>query len=158
MNGSSVDIAKVKKLVELMVEHDLSSVSLRSGSEEITLKRAHPNGEVTAVGAGLPGAILPAPQLPAPSQPVVPEAEPEIELTAVKSPMVGTVYSSPNPEAAAYVSVGSVVSSDTVVCIIEAMKVFNEIRAEVSGTIQKILVTNEEAVEYGQPLFLVRPD
>ena len=76
----------------------------------------------------------------------------------VTSPMVGTFYASPNPEAAPYVKVGSKVSASSVVCIIEAMKVFNEIRSEVAGTIEKILVNNQQAVEYGQPLFVVRPD
>jgi acetyl-CoA carboxylase biotin carboxyl carrier protein len=72
--------------------------------------------------------------------------------------MVGTFYEAPSPEAAVFVEVGDHVSEDTVVCIIEAMKVFNEIRAEMSGTIEKILVKNAQAVEFGQPMFVVRPD
>ena len=151
-----MDIAKVKKLVELMVENDLSSVSLRNGGEEITLKRAHQNGEVTSVSAGASVAAVQA--APPPAAAEVPADEPDVDLVAIKSPMVGTAYTAPNPDAAAYVKVGGAVSADSVVCIIEAMKVFNEIRAETSGTIEKMLVTNEEPVEYGQPLFLVRPN
>jgi len=78
-------------------------------------------------------------------------------LVAIESPMVGTFYSSPNPDAPAFVSVGSSVSPDTVVCLIEAMKVFNEIKAEVAGTVERVLVNNGDAVEFGQKLFLVRP-
>ena len=76
----------------------------------------------------------------------------------IKSPMVGTLYIRPDPESESFVAVGGEVTEDTIVCIIEAMKVFNEIKAEVSGTIEKIGVKNAEAVEYGQPLFYVRPN
>ena len=78
-------------------------------------------------------------------------------LVAIESPMVGTFYSAPNPDTPAFVSVGSAIGPDSVVCLIEAMKVFNEIKAEVNGTIERILVNNGDAVEFGQKLFLVRP-
>jgi acetyl-CoA carboxylase biotin carboxyl carrier protein len=81
----------------------------------------------------------------------------EAGLVPIKSPMVGTFYSASTPDAKAFVSVGSQVDEDTDVCIIEAMKVFNNIKAEMRGTISKILVTNGETVEFGQPLFLVKP-
>ncbi len=77
-------------------------------------------------------------------------------MVAIKSPMVGTFYAAPNPDSDAYVAVGTVVGDDTVVCIIEAMKVFNEIRAETAGTIARILVTNGQVVEFGQALFMVK--
>jgi acetyl-CoA carboxylase biotin carboxyl carrier protein len=79
-------------------------------------------------------------------------------LVAIKSPMVGTFYASPDPNSPNFVSEGSKVRDNTVVCIVEAMKVFNEIKADVSGTIVKVLTRNEAPVEYGQPLFMVRPD
>ena len=78
-------------------------------------------------------------------------------LAAIESPMVGTFFSAPNPDAAPFVRVGAIVDPDTVVCVMEAMKIFNEIKAEMSGTIQKVLVKSGEAVEFGQPLFLVKP-
>jgi len=83
--------------------------------------------------------------------------EQEVEYVEIKSPMVGTFYAAPDPDSPPFVQLGSTVNPSTVVCIVEAMKVFNEIKAELSGTIQKILVKNEEPIEYGQPLFLVRP-
>ncbi len=153
-----------------MVDNELSSISLRDGGEEITLKRPTENGVATG-GTMSPQVALMPPQLAMmPAPPGVPEAVvalrsesgtamPADDVTvAIESPMVGTFYSAPNPEAGPFVEVGSRVSASTVVCIIEAMKVFNEIRAEVSGTIEKLLVTNQQAVEYGQPLFSVRPD
>ena len=85
-------------------------------------------------------------------------ASEETELLTIKSPMVGSFYSASDPDSPPFVEVGSQVTPSTVVCILEAMKVFSEIKAEVSGTIEKILATNSQAVEYGQPLFLVRPD
>ncbi len=146
-----------------MVDNELSSISLRDGSEEITLKRPSENG-IASGGDHSPMAMMP-PQLammPAPAvalpqgdSPVMPADD---KNTVIESPMVGTFYASPNPEAESFVGIGTRVSPTTPVCIIEAMKVFNEICAEVSGTIEKILVTNQQAVEYGQPLFSVRPD
>jgi len=106
---------------------------------------------------------VPTPAAPAAAPPAAPqagaepEAEPE-ELPRITSPMVGTFYAASSPEAAPFVQVGDHVDEDTVVCVIEAMKVFNEIRAETSGTIETVLVENAEAVEFGQPLFVVRPD
>ena len=93
----------------------------------------------------------------APPAPVANEAPAE-NLDAVKSPMVGTLYLASDPNTPAFVSVGSKVTPTTVVCIIEAMKVFNEIQAEISGTIVEILVNNEDPVEFGQPMFAVRPN
>jgi len=151
-----VDIDKVKELVDLMVENDLVRISLRSDTEEITLQRPGKNEPVAPVVEAVPAAPVLA--LPA-SQAGQPSGEPEANdgLVPIHSPMVGTSYASSHPGADPFVNVGSQVVPDTIVCIIEAMKVFNEIRAEVTGTIEKILVGNEHAVEYGQPLFLVRP-
>jgi len=149
---------KIRQLIEMMVKNDLVEISLRDGDVEVSLRRPNP-ASVPAVQMNGPAAPV---SLAAPDAPVeVPdaaEAKDEADLLAIASPMVGTFYTSSSPDASAFVSVGSSVGTDTVVCIIEAMKVFNEVKAEVSGTIEKILVKNEQAVEFGQPLFLVRPD
>jgi acetyl-CoA carboxylase biotin carboxyl carrier protein len=110
--------------------------------------------------AAAPAAVSPAPAQPA--APAVPESGagapvPE-DLPTIRSPMVGTFYTASGPDAEAFVKVGDHVTEESVVCVIEAMKVFNEIRAEVSGTIETVFVRNAQAVEFGQPLFAVRPD
>lgn len=144
----------------MMVENDLTEVALRDGEEEVNLRRPSPAHVMEAAcSAAAPVAVPVAPAAPgappaeAAAQPVVVE-----ELLTITSPMVGTFYTSPSPDAPIFVQVGSQVTPDSAVCIVEAMKVFNEIKAEVSGTIHKILVKNEQAVEFAQPLFLVRPD
>ena len=151
-----MEIDKVKELIELMVENDLQSISIRNGSEEITLRRPD------ACDVAGRQAVLSnhrndsAPAFSLPDVPEVVETAAADESVTIVSPMVGTFYSSPHPGAPPFIQVGSVVTNDTIVGIIEAMKVFNEIPAEISGTIDKILVTNEQAVEFGQPLFSVR--
>jgi len=148
-----VDLKKIKELVRLMVDNELVEISLRDGAEEVSLKR--PGLEVPVAAAGNPAAAEPqAADAPPPAEG---ETSPDDGLVPICSPMVGTFYSAPNPDASPYVQVGSQVTADTVVCILEAMKVFNEIKAEVSGTIERLLTQNEQAVEYGQELFSVRP-
>ena len=160
-----VDPEKIRMLVEMMSEHELTEISLRDGEEEISLKR--PGADQPECGAPMQMSYAPPPMpmappaaAPAPGEAAAPApAEDEdAGLVPVKSPMVGTFYESPNPESPAFVTVGAKISPNTVVCIVEAMKVFNEIKAETSGTIAKVLVKNEDAVEFGQPLFLVKPD
>ena len=157
-----LDIEKIRQLIEMMVENDLVEVSLRDGEEEINLRRPTvpdpPRGDevvpvVQAVGA-----------LPAPAPVVMPtaQAEPAVapaddSLVTIDSPMVGTYYAASDPDSAPFVQVGTTIQPGAVLCILEAMKVFNEIKAEIAGTIEKILVKNSEAVEFGQPLFQVRP-
>jgi acetyl-CoA carboxylase biotin carboxyl carrier protein len=166
-----IDIRKLKELVRLMVENDLSEINLQDQQETVQVKRG---------AAGVPIVMSGATQVavaPAASRPVIsgedasddgeaaaPAASPaaaaassEAGLVPVVSPMVGTFYTAPKPEDAPFVSVGSVVSPDTTVCLAEAMKVFNEVKAGVSGTIVKILVSNGQPIEYGTKLFLVRP-
>ncbi len=158
-----MEIDKVKELIQLMLDNDLSSISLRSGEEEITLHRPSANGSSARLSE-FPQQIVLSPNAVAPTSVALTSSQtngaPAVDENLVKitSPMVGTFYTSPNPEAAPYVKVGSKVTANSVVCIIEAMKVFNEIQSEVAGTIEKILVDNQQAVEYGQPLFVVRPD
>jgi acetyl-CoA carboxylase biotin carboxyl carrier protein len=163
-----VDLKKIKDLVQLMVDNDLAEISLRDGAEEVNLKRSGVGNPVVASASLPPPAVaalppaggLPEPEAPAPSGPQEKSAasvEQEGELLAVRSPMVGTFYSASSPDAPPYVQIGSQVTPDTVVCIVEAMKVFNEIKAEVSGIVERILASNEDPIEYGQELFLVRP-
>lgn len=150
-----IDVQKVRELIELMVEHGLSEVRVREGETVVNLRRG-PGGEIVyaapapapAVAAGAPAAAAPA--APAP-------AAPDDGLVPIVSPMVGTLYMASDPDTPPFVHIGSQVEANTPICIIEAMKVFNEIKAEVSGAIERILVHNGQAVEFGQPLMLVRP-
>jgi acetyl-CoA carboxylase biotin carboxyl carrier protein len=144
-----IDIKKLKQLIELMAEHELTELDIRDEKETVTLKR----------GSGGTIQFVPAPQAAAPSSPAAASAAPaeDAGLVKIASPMVGSFYSAPSPDAEPFVKVGSKIGPDTVVCIIEAMKVFNEIKAEVSGTVEKVLVASGQAVEFGQPLFLIRP-
>ncbi len=135
-----------------MAENDIAEVSVRSGDDAIELKRIGSQAVVQTTAAPVTPAPVAAP-LPAPA---AAPAKPDESLLPILSPMVGTFYASPDPNSPAYVTIGSEVTEDTVVCIVEAMKVFNEIKAEVRGTIEKILVSNADGVDYGQPLFMVR--
>lgn len=160
-----VDLEKIRELVRMMVDNDLVEVSLRDGEEEVNLKRpghAGPPVQTVAPALAAPAEVSPpqgtAPTASAPETQAPSEGAPEDNgLVAIRSPMVGTFYRSPNPESPSYVDVGSRVTQDSVVCIVEAMKVFNEIKAEIAGTIERVLVENQDPVEYGQDLFMVRP-
>ena len=153
-----IDIRKLKELVRLMVENDLSELDLRDQEEKVTIRRG---GEQAPAVYHAPAMAAPAPA-PAASAPApaADNGQPAIDegLVPIESPMVGTFYSRPNPDTDAFTTVGASVGSDSVVCLVEAMKVFNEIKAGVSGTIEKALVEDGAAVEFGQPLFLVRPN
>lgn len=153
-----LDIDKIQQLVDMMVTNDLVELSLRDGDVEVKVRRLNANlGDGAPIVSGVPQAVNPTGvSAQAPAEPGVDEDD--VELHEIKSPMVGTFYAAPEPEAAPYLHVGSRLEPNTVVCIVEAMKVYNEIKAEVTGTIERILVKNEEPVEYGQPLFLVRPE
>lgn len=155
-----IDIRKLKELVKLMVENDLSELDLKDEQESVTLRRPYASAGTSLAPASMHQAA-PAPSAaPAGGPPASTAARVEDEeagLIPIISPMVGTFYTAADPESPAYVSVGDNVGQDTTVCIVEAMKVFSEIKAECSGKIVKVLVKNAEPVEYGQPLFLVRP-
>ncbi len=152
-----MNIDEIKQVAEMMQDFDLCEFKLVS--EEITLSMRR--GAVSAPVAQL----IAAPAAPAPVAPALPvgdvpasPATPAVQaVVTIDSPIVGTFYCSPSPEAAAYVKVGSEVNPETVVCIVEAMKVMNEIKAEASGVIRKILVKNATPVEFGQPLFEIAP-
>ncbi|BAM04263.1 acetyl-CoA carboxylase biotin carboxyl carrier protein [Phycisphaera mikurensis] len=152
------DLKILRQLIKMMVDNGLSEVDLEDQGEKIKLKRggggevvqhvpAPPPAASAATGAGAAAAA------PAASGPA---ADDDAEGTPVVSPMVGSFYAASSPDADDFVKVGDRVTPDTVVCIIEAMKVFNEIKAEASGTVAEIKVSNGDAVEFGQVLFVLK--
>lgn len=151
-----IDVQKVRELIELMVEHGLSEIRIREGETVVNLRRG-PSGEIVYAPSAAPTTLASPPAAATPAQTGTTPPSPDEGLVVIASPMVGTLYVAPDPDTPAFVQVGSEVDVNTPVCIIEAMKVFNEIKAEVAGTIERILVHNEQAVEFGQPLMLVRP-
>ncbi len=156
-----MDPVLLERLVKLMAANDLSSLDLRDGAQRVSLKRG-PQVVTTSVAPApvyhVPSSVGAPPAAPASaSKPDAPASDDTAGLKPIKSPMVGTFYASPSPGAKAFVSVGSQVDEETDVCVIEAMKVFNNIKAETRGTIAKVLVQNGATVEYGTVLFLVKP-
>lgn len=156
-----IDLSQVRELIELMVEHDLSEIRVRAGETSISLRKGPVGGTMIVGGPGTSVPMMaPGPMSLPTGGPPTDAAQPADEdegLVAIVSPMVGTFYTAPDPDSPPYVTVGSEVTKDTPVCIIEAMKVFNEIKADVEGTVERILVQNQQAVEFGQRLILVRP-
>lgn len=146
--AGKVDLETIRKLLTLMDEHGLAELEIEHEDMAVRLRKA---GHEVPAPAGAAPAAAPAA--------AAGEAETEEEkLPTIDSPMVGTFYEASSPEADPFVRVGDRVEESTVVCIVEAMKVFNEIRAEKSGTIEAVLLSNAEPVEFGQPLFVIRPD
>jgi acetyl-CoA carboxylase biotin carboxyl carrier protein len=153
---------RINELLKLMEKHDLSELELSEKGFSIRLVKAsepHSSGPATVLVSGSPGGHgTPAPPAaaataPAPDQP---QGGPAAEsLSEITSPIVGTFYRSPSPDADPFVDVGSHVEPDTPICIIEAMKVMNEVKAELRGVIRKVLVESGQSVEFGQPIFLV---
>ena len=158
-----MDVGLLERLVRLMSANDLNTVDVRDGDKRVILKRGAQTVSFVAPSASSGTYAPAAAPLHAPSAHAPSSAKPQAEgaedasLVAIKSPMVGTFYSASSPDAKPFVSVGTKVDEETDVCIIEAMKVFNNIKAETRGTIAKILVENGETVEFGQTLFLVKP-
>ena len=152
-----IDIDQVRELVRLMVDNELSELDITEGESKIKLRRGGA-GEVVMAAPSLPAGQLVPVAAPAPATaPAAEEAPgPGEEIVEVKSPMVGTFYAAESPDAAPFAGVGDTVDADSVVCIIEAMKVMNEIKAECFGTIQEVCVKNAQPVEYGQVLFRVK--
>jgi len=158
------DIQDLKQLVEFLKEQEVAEFDLDRGDLKIRLKFSQPAAPVAPIMAIAPAApavaatmplMSPAGQAAAP-QPAAPAADPDAGLHLIKSPIVGTYYGSPSPGAAAFVSPGDHVEKGQVVCIVEAMKLMNEIEADASGEIVKSMVTNGQPIEFGQPLFSVR--
>lgn len=148
------ELDRVRRLIDLMKEHGLTEVDLRQGDQQIRLARTQDN---PAAAAMIPAAQVPvAPVAAAPAAPAqATEAAEEANIAYIKAPMVGTFYSRPNPDADSFVKIGDHVNEDSTVCIIEAMKVFNEIPAEVRGRVVAILVDDDEPLEFGKPLFKI---
>ncbi len=152
-NQDVFDVRKVRRLVVLMKEHDLSELEIQQGETRIQLRRgAAPNLSVGATPVALPAAPAPAPEPAAKAEEAPPS---EANMAIIRSPMVGTFYAAPDPESPPYVKVGDHVGPETTVCTVEAMKVFNQIPAEVTGKIVAMLIDNGETVEFNQPLFKV---
>lgn len=150
------DVRTIKILAALMSRHDLSEIDLQEGTLHIRLRRG-PRGKVAVAPAAIPFAAAPPPTPAAPPPKAEEPAKPAKNLVAIKSPTPGTFYTAAKPGDEPFVKVGSRVTPTTVVCIIEAMKIFNEIQAECSGVITEILVENQQPVEYGQVMFQVDP-
>ena len=157
--GDVFDVRKVRKFIELMNEHDLSEIDLRQNDQRIRLRRgpefvtvagAAPAPAVTTVGASPTSGATTASAKSPPAD--------DAHLLIIRSPMVGTFYAAASPDSPPFVKVGDQVGPETTVCVLEAMKVFNEIPAECSGKIVAVLVTNGQAIEFGQPLFRVEPN
>ena len=152
-----MDLKDIKAIIDLMKKNSITEFEMERQDFKIRLKRGSNGGVHSAAGDDnllaypmphAPGALPPQGSLPPPT------ASNDLEI---KSPMVGTFYRAPSPESANYVEIGSEVNPDVVVCIIEAMKVMNEIKAEVKGVITQVLIDNAKPVEFGQPLFKIRP-
>ena len=156
-NQDIFDVRKIRRLVELMKEHDLNEIDLSQEDMRIQLRRGI-SGEGGGPMAAYPQVAMQMPQMAAPAAAPQPAAAPAAdEYSIIKSPMVGTFYSASDPDTAPFVKVGDHVGPETTVCIVEAMKVFNEIPAEMSGKIVAVLGKNGEPIEFGQPLFKVDP-
>ena len=151
-----MDLRKLKKLIDLVQESGIAELEITEGEEKVKIVKG---GAAPAVGTAMSAAPdMPAakeanPATPAAATAQEPEAAPEGQL--VKAPMVGTLYRSPSPDAKPFVEVGQAVKKGDTVCIIEAMKLMNEIETDVSGIVKAILVENGQPVEYGQPLFVI---
>ncbi|HUL11194.1 MAG TPA: acetyl-CoA carboxylase biotin carboxyl carrier protein [Methylococcaceae bacterium] len=144
-----MDIRKIKKLIELIEESDIVEIEIREGEESVRLSRYSATVQPVA-------AVVPAPVVAAQPTPAAAPEEPEkISGHIVRSPMVGTFYRAPSPGAKSFVEVGHRVNAGDTLCIIEAMKILNQIEADKAGVIAKILVENAQPVEYNQPLFVI---
>ncbi len=158
MADTNKDIERIKQLIDIMKENGLVELQIEHDDDKIVLKRAQPRQNINGIPVIRSESFV-APAVPQVSEDVSqPSTTDEEHLIEIKSPIVGTFYATPSPDSEPYVEAGSKVTPQTVVCIIEAMKVMNEIKAEAEGTIVAVLVKNGQAVEYGQVLFTVRPD
>ena len=157
-------IKEIRDLIDFLSNSGLEEVNIETEEFKVKVKRSAETKVVEQIAAAPIAPVAPLPAAPAAPAPVSEPAKTEASAPAtggnqleIKSPMIGTFYDSPNPESPAFLKVGDKVSAGQTVCIIEAMKLFNEIESEVSGTVVKILVDNSQPVEYDQPLFLVDP-
>jgi len=147
-----MDLRKLKTLIDLVSESNVSELEITEAEGKVRIVKGHP-AVVQAAAAPVQAAAPAAPAPPA--VPAAPVAAPEAAGHPVKSPMVGTFYRASSPGAKAFVEVGQQVKAGETICIIEAMKILNEIETDKAGTIAKVLCENGQAVEYGQPLFII---
>ncbi|PHS70013.1 MAG: acetyl-CoA carboxylase, biotin carboxyl carrier protein [Methylophaga sp.] len=147
-----MDIRKIKKLIDLIQESDIAEIEIHEGEESVRISRNHSAAPVIMAAPAMPAAIAApiAPAAPTETESVAPNHN-----NAVKSPMVGTFYRSSSPEVPAFIEVGQSVATGDVICIIEAMKMFNQIEADRSGTVKAILVENGHPVEFDEPLIII---
>jgi acetyl-CoA carboxylase biotin carboxyl carrier protein len=158
---TNMELESIKAIITMMKDNDLTEFSMEQDGLKIRIKRG-PEGSYQTVAVAAPPVAAPAPAAmpaaaPVPAVPAPATSAPAADCHHITSPMVGTFYRSPSPDAPPYVEVGQSVDEDTVVCIIEAMKVMNEIKAECKGIITEVLVESAKPVEFGQKLFAVRP-
>jgi acetyl-CoA carboxylase biotin carboxyl carrier protein len=152
-----VELKDIKAIIDLMRKNSVSEFELEKQDFKIRLKRGTNGGPTSVAYEEAPVVTYMQPSVIAPPAVTAPPQPPVSLETDIKSPMIGTFYRSPSPESGSYIEVGSEVNPDTVVCIIEAMKVMNEIKAEAKGVITQVMVENAKPVEFGQPLFKLRP-
>jgi acetyl-CoA carboxylase biotin carboxyl carrier protein len=145
-----MDLRKLKKLIDLVQESGIGEIEITEGEEKVRITRQSAGGPIMMAAPGMQPMAMAA---PAPA--AAPAAPPEPQGHALKSPMVGTFYRAPSPGAPAFVEIGQSVTKGQTLCIIEAMKLLNEIESDASGIVKAILVENGQPVEYGQPLFLI---
>jgi len=151
-----MDIRKVKKLIELLQESDVAEIEIHEGEESVRISRTGPAvPAIYATPAMMAAPVAAAPGAAAPAAGGTAPAAEELKGHTVNSPMVGTFYRAPSPGSKAFVEIGQSVAVGDVLCIIEAMKILNQIESDRAGTVKRILVENAEPVEYNQPLFLV---
>ena len=149
--SGAFDLRTLRSIVKIMNENELTEVDLRNGGQRIRLRKSG-DEQISALASPV-APTSPTPQVSAPAN----TASTDASTVVIKSPMLGTFYRSSSPDAEPYAQVGTIVQPDTTICIIEAMKVFNEIPAEAYGKIEAVLVENGHSVEYGQPLFRLNP-
>ncbi len=153
-----MELNEIREIIELMKEHDLSVFHLERDGIKLKLKKGMDLEEIAAAAPkALPEYSVAAPEPPAPAESETPSAQESSNNAEINSPMVGTFYRSPSPESDPFVKVGDNVDEETTVCIIEAMKVMNEIKADINGIIERVLVDDSTPVQYGEPLFVVSP-
>lgn len=155
MSQKDTDLQKIKELIDIMKDNDLAEIEIKHGDDKIHLKRSLPQQPTTTEVPPASSPVAPAGLDTAQVQ--APTAKDD-GLVEIKAPLIGTFYARPSPDSECYIEIGSHISPQNVVCIIEAMKVMNEIKAETSGTVVEILIADGQAVEYGQPIFKVKPD
>jgi len=158
MSQKDSDLDRIKQILQLMKDNNLAEVEISHGDDKIFLKRAQAESPVPPIAVPVMAPMAPAASAVSSAVEQKAAAPPAQNLIEVKSPLVGTFYAQASPDSEPFVEVGARVEPQTVVCIIEAMKVMNEIKAETTGTIAAVCVANGQAVEYGQVLFKVKPD